>query len=301
MRFRLDRALSVHVASPLTLLFGDRSAIPILMYHSIKHEQQSSVHPYYRTTTPPPLFNKQLRFLQREGYMTCSLEYAVNRLQGQVSSTDKLVVITFDDGYGDFYRHAFPALQRCGFTATVFLPTASIGESPIQFKGKDCMTWPQVRELHRNGIQFGSHTVNHPQLRTLSIQAIDNELLQSKRTIEDKLGCPVTSFAYPYAFPQTDSDFKAQLKNSLRRAGYDHGVCTNIGRANRKSEPLFLERLPVNSGDDMLFFAAKLNGAYDWIAKVQYLSKRARIPAFRPAEATKSIVPKHFPEVQKPS
>jgi peptidoglycan/xylan/chitin deacetylase (PgdA/CDA1 family) len=252
------------------------------MYHGIEHEQHSSIHPYYRTTTPPLLFDEQLRFLQREGYMSCSLEYAVNRLQVQVSSTDKLVVITFDDGYCDFYRHAFPVLQRCGFTATVFLATAYIGQSPIQFKGKECMTWPQVRELHRNGIQFGSHTVNHPQLRALSMQAIDNELLQSKRTIEDKLGCPVTSFAYPYAFPQTDSDFKAQLRNSLLSAGYDNGVCTVIGRANRKSEPLFLERLPVNSGDDRLFFAAKLNGAYDWMAKVQYASKMIEILAFSP-------------------
>jgi peptidoglycan/xylan/chitin deacetylase (PgdA/CDA1 family) len=295
MRFRFDRALSLHVVSPLTLLYGDRPAIPILMYHNIEHDQQSSVHPYYRTTTPPPLFEEQLRFLQREGYTSCSLECAVNQLQVQVSSTDKRVVITFDDGYGDFYRHAFPLLQRCGFTATVFLATAYIGESPIQFKGKDCMTWPQVRELNRNGIQFGSHTVNHPQLRALSMQAIDSELLQSKRTIEDQLGCPVTSFAYPYAFPQTDSDFKAQLRNSLRRAGYDNGVCTVIGRANRNSDPLFMERLPVNSGDDRRFFAAKLNGAYDWMAKLQYVSKMTRIPAFRPAEATK-----YFPEVQRP-
>lgn len=299
MRYRFDRSLSLHVVSPLTLLYGNRPAIPILMYHSIEHEQQSSIHPYYRTTTPPSLFDEQLRFLQQEGYRTCSLEYAANQLQVQVSSTDKLVVITFDDGYGDFYRHAFPVLQSCGFTATVFLATAYIGESPIQFKGKDCMTWAQIRELQRNGIRFGSHTVTHPQLRNLSMQAIENELLQSKGTIEDKMGCPVTSFAYPYAFPQTDRDFKAQLRNSLLRAGYDNGVCTGIGRANRKSERLFLERLPVNSGDDKLFFAAKLNGAYDWMAKVQYVSKVTRIPAFRPAETTKSIVSKHFPEGQR--
>jgi len=276
MRFRFDRSFSLHVVSPLTLLYANRPAIPILMYHSIRDEQQSSVHPYYRTTTPPALFDEQLRFLQREGYMSCSLEYAVNQLQVQVSRANKLVVITFDDGYGDFYRHAFPVLQRRGFTATVFLATAYIGENPIQFRGRDCMTWPQVRELHRNGIQFGSHSVNHPQLRTLSMQAIDDELLQSKRTIEDELGGPVTSFAYPYAFPQTDADFKAQLRNSLQKAGYDNGVCTVIGRATPNSDPFFMERLPVNSGDDTQFFVAKLNGAYDWMAKVQYISKMAR-------------------------
>jgi peptidoglycan/xylan/chitin deacetylase (PgdA/CDA1 family) len=301
MKFRPDRFLSVHVVSFLRFLYGNQPAIPVLMYHSIAPEQQSAVHPYYRTTTPPALFDQHLRFLQQQGYMSCSLTDAITQLREPVSTTGKPVVITFDDGFGDFYHNAFPILQRHGFTATVFLPTAYIGENPIPFNGKDCMTWQQVRELHRKGVKFGSHTVHHPQLRSLSLQAIDTELLESKSTIEDKLGCPVTSFAYPYAFPQTDSNFKEQLRDSLRRAGYDNGVCTVLGRANRKSDPLFLERLPVNCGDDNRLFAAKLSGAYDFMAKLQYVSKMTRIPAFRPVQATKPIVSKHFPEVPRPS
>ena len=61
-----------------------------------------------------------------------------------------------------------------------------------------------------------SHTVTHPQLRELSSHAVNEEIVDSKQTIEEKLGCEVDSFAYPYAFPQADTDFTKMLRNSLR-------------------------------------------------------------------------------------
>ncbi len=64
-------------------------------------------------------------------------------------------------------------------------------------------------------------------------------------------------------------------------AGYQNGVCTIVGRAKRSSEPLFMERLPVNSCDDAALFAAKLAGAYDWIATSQYISKVGKAAARR--------------------
>ena len=76
----------------------------------------------------------------------------------------RAVVITFDDGFRDFYTAAFPVMQEHQFTATVFLPTAFIGEDRRSFKGAECLTWEEVRRLRRAGVQFGSHTVNHPRL-----------------------------------------------------------------------------------------------------------------------------------------
>ena len=100
--------------------------------------------------------------------------------------------------------------------------------------------------------------------------------MNSKKAIEEKLGSAVDSFAYPFAFPQTEPEFKKMLVDSLQQAGYKNGVCTVVGRANRRSEPFFMERLPVNSCDDTALFNAKLVGAYDWISKFQHLSKLAK-------------------------
>ena len=61
----------------------------------------------------------------------------------------------------------FPCWSGFGFTATMFLPTASIGDRPVVFNRRECMTWAEVRELQQRGISFGSHTVTHPQLHGL--------------------------------------------------------------------------------------------------------------------------------------
>jgi peptidoglycan/xylan/chitin deacetylase (PgdA/CDA1 family) len=277
MDLRLDRFATLYLVSPFMRLVSEKQlSIPILMYHSITEEDESGMHAYYRTATSPATFAAQLEYLHTEGYTTCSLAQAIDYLQPEAQIAAKLVVITFDDGYRDFYRHAFPVLKQYSFSATVFLPTAYIRENSVPFKGKGCLTWAEVRELNKHGILFGSHTVTHPQLRELSVLAINDEIVNSKKTIEEKLGCAVDSFAYPYAFPQTETEFKKMLRDSLHRAGYQNGVCTIVGRANHRSHPLFMERLPVNSCDDAALFNAKLAGAYDWISKSQYVAKMAK-------------------------
>ena len=186
------------------------------------------------------------------------------------------MVITFDDGYFDFYSEAFPVLNRFGFTATMFLPTGFIADRVMAFKGRDCLTWSNVRELQKYGIQFGSHTVTHPQLRTLARAEIERELMDSKKTIEDRTGCGTESFAYPFAFPQVATEFKKLLRESLEKAEYRNGVCTIVGRASASSDPLFLERLPLNDLDDEPFLRAKLGGAYDWVRSLQSIAQRTR-------------------------
>jgi peptidoglycan/xylan/chitin deacetylase (PgdA/CDA1 family) len=299
MSFRFDRFATLYIVNPLRQrVSSDGWSIPILMYHRISDDAETGVHPYYRTSTSPQQFASQMKYLHENGYRTASLPEIVSQLQGKAAVVDNRVVITFDDGYRDFYQHAFPVLSQYGFSATVFLPTAYIGDHPVQFMGKDCLTWAEVRELNNHGILFGSHTVTHPQLRELSVPAIKVEIGNSKAMIEEKLGSAVRSFAYPYAFPQTDSDFTEMLRDSLRSAGYQNGVCTIVGRAKRSSEPLFLERLPVNSCDDRALFNAKLAGAYDWISTSQYLTKMVKARLRSSVGGTKRSISKDFPAVQ---
>jgi peptidoglycan/xylan/chitin deacetylase (PgdA/CDA1 family) len=241
------------------------------MYHNIAAVDESDRSPYYRTATVPQIFAAQMSHLAANGYTSISLEQLVSG-----AAPTKAFVLTFDDGYRDFYLNAHPILYRLGFKATVFLPTAYIGETAKQFKGHDCMTWSEVRELRALGVVFGSHTVNHPQLRNLTWPKIAGELEHSKRTIEDKLGCgTVDSFAYPFAFPEAHASFARELHRLLIRTGYKRGVCTNVGRATRKDDPLFLKRLPINSCDDLELFRAKLQGGYDWVSRPQRWRKNA--------------------------
>jgi len=271
--FRADRFVTLYVFQPLRRLRAQGTRIPILMYHGISDFDDSRRHPYYRTLTAPRVFDQHLKFLHDNGYRTTSLSDAVRCLRGSEPDTKKTVVITFDDGFQDFYTNAFPTLGRYGFSATMFLPTAYIDRYVRKFNDVECLTWSQVRELQNAGMQFGSHTVTHPQLKNLDLKNLEDEIRCSKQRIEEELGSPVTSFAYPYAFPETDVPFRQQLGELLEKNGYENGVSTIIGTADRAGDRFFLKRLPMNSCDDLRLLKAKLEGGYDWLHTLQYASK----------------------------
>jgi peptidoglycan/xylan/chitin deacetylase (PgdA/CDA1 family) len=275
MALRIDRLTTLYLVDPiLRRTSAGKSSVSILMYHSIADEDESVAHPYYRTATAPAVFAAQMESLHRDGFAVTGLAEAIRRCYEP--DTAKTVVITFDDGFRNFYTNAFPVLDRYGFTATMFLPTAHIGDSILTFKGKDCLCWSEVCELQKHGISFGSHTVTHPQLYECDAESIKRQIVGSKQAIEQKLGTPVQSFSYPYAFPEADAGFKKRLRAELHQAGYENGVCTTVGRPGPASDPFFLKRLPVNSDDDSQLFLAKLAGSYDWLGKPQYLVKMAK-------------------------
>lgn len=271
---RPDRIATLYFFHPLQRLLRRSSAgIPILMYHSISENPEVRGSAYFHTCTAPQVFREHLELLARNGYKTISLGETVRKLKEGTRTTEKLVVLTFDDGYQDFCTEAFPILSAFGYTATVFLPTAYIGDNPRQFNGTTCLTWNQVLELQKAGVEFGSHTMTHPQLTTLPAPEVERELRSSKEEIENRLGVPVASFSYPYAFPETNRSFIRELSGALKGVGYKRGVSTIVGRATRTDNPLFLKRLPANSDDDPQFFQTKLEGAYDWLHTLQYASK----------------------------
>jgi peptidoglycan/xylan/chitin deacetylase (PgdA/CDA1 family) len=255
---------------------SNKVALPILMYHGISGDPEPGVSNYYRTNTSPALFEQHLRCLNSKGFRSVNLDEAVRLLQQDWPKEGKFVAITFDDGFRDFCDVAFPLLKTYGHVATVYLPTGFIGESRRSFKGKECLTWQEVRDLHAQGIQFGSHTVNHPVLYESSWREIENQLAFSKEKMEQELGEKITSFAYPYAFPQQDRRFTGAFKKLLKEQGYRHCVTTRIGRVQIGDDLFSLKRLPLNSGDDQPLLLAKLSGAFDWLAYPQSWFKSAR-------------------------
>jgi len=281
---RLDRLVTLGVVNPVRRAsaffpaqargYGSgRRTLPILMYHSISDDRQPGVAPYYRTVTTPRRFAEQMRLLQDCGWRGVSLAEGLAAWCGlaEDATAEKRVAVTFDDGFDDFRTAAAPILHACGFGATMFLPTAYISEdaSPRHFCGRDCLNWTEVRRLHAEGIEFGSHTFSHPRLVDLGWEEIEAEIALSKSEIEARLGHAITSFSYPFSFPQADTDFCGRLREILGRAGYRACVTTEIGCAGSGDDPYRLRRLPVNDDDDPALFAAKLGGDYNWLAGPQ--------------------------------
>jgi len=281
---RLDRLLTLHFFYSVIGLSRRSSdlKIPILMYHSIARDVDDNVHPYYRTVTTPETFEMQMEFLSQSGYEVLTLSKAVGLLQYEFNcairkSPDHLrrqVVITFDDGFQDFYSTAFPILERFGFKATVFLTSGLIGRTFLT--GRECLRAVEIRELAEKGTEFGSHTINHPQLKGLPMDEIIHELAGSKASIEDIIGSKVSLFSYPYGFPEEDGEFIRKLGSLLIKESYSAGVTTSIGLSRVGDSALFLKRLPINDCDDRQLFRAKLEGGYDWLYTGQLTYKRLR-------------------------
>jgi peptidoglycan/xylan/chitin deacetylase (PgdA/CDA1 family) len=267
MFLRLDRLLTLYFMGPIGKRFFSQKGvrIPILMYHSISDEKEKG-HPYFWINTSPDRFAEQMKFLHDNGYKVISLSSAVDLITQNLEApiaelsvpesdnrnphsnflsptthhpSSSYVVLTFDDGYQDFYTHAFRMLKQYEFTATVYLPTAFIGDSKTGLKGKKHLKWGEIRELQSKGIEFGSHTVNHPQLYDLEWKKIEFELKSSKKVIEDNTGQEAKSFSYPYKFPEQDDQFINKIKNSCQSAGYKNGVNTRIGTIHKGNEFFF--------------------------------------------------------------
>lgn len=271
---RLDRMITVYLSAPIGRLARRNSdnCVPILAYHSISDNLFGYSHPYYQINTTREVFSLQMRWLRNAGYQTLDL----SELTGEFFAGGELakkIVITFDDGYRDFLTEAWPVMQQCGFSGTVFLATDRIQDNSRRVEGADYLTWQDVRDLQAQGVSFGSHTVSHADLRSLGPEQIDYELGYSKEFIEQKLGVPVRSFAYPFPFPEEDRHFVRYLVDTLKNHGYQNAVSTIIGRARGGPDQFFLPRLPVNSWDDVEFLQAKLQGGYDWLHWPQWAHK----------------------------
>lgn len=284
---RFDRLLTLYFFCPL-LKFKQRSNEPriaILMYHSVSKPNGTFSRPYYEVCTSPETFETHMKFLYENNYQVISLLQVLNLLNqpGALNKHNKsykpvkpYVVLTFDDGFRDFYTQAAPVLQKYGFTASVFLPTAYIGDEGKRkrFNGKMCLTWNEVRRLTEQGFSFGSHTVTHPKLIEFTRREIEYELCHSMEVIKKNTGLPTDTFCYPYSFPQQNRIFLNTLSSIMQECGYQVALTTKIGTICPENVSLFLPRIPVNDFDDNIFLARKLDGSYDWTQKLQSLYKR---------------------------
>lgn len=277
---RLDRLATLLFFHPLVRrITGGRGRTSVLMYHSVSDVPEEGIHPYYRINTTPGQFEEQMRFLKESDCDVVPLRDVAQTAATGARSARTRVAITFDDGYRDFLTSAFPVLQKYGFSSSVFLPTAFIGDTPKIFKGKECLSWSEVRELQNAGVDFGSHTISHPQLHSIGVSEVEREVRESKLTIEQKLGFEVDGFSYPYAFPEGDGAFRLRLRKTLEESGYTYGVSTILGTVRPGEDVFFLKRLPVNLLDDARLLRAKIEGGYDWLHSLQYAAKLLKTKA----------------------
>jgi peptidoglycan/xylan/chitin deacetylase (PgdA/CDA1 family) len=205
--------------------------IPVLMYHSI------STNPKDGNCVSEEQFEKEMEWLYSQNYHTLNMDELYQALVQGALVPDKPILITFDDGYPDNYKTAWPILKQYGFRATFFIITNNIGAASID--------WSQLKDLISQGNSIGSHSVHHYDLSILSYKQQESELGKSKQILEDNLGIKIKAFCYP------SGQYNETTLKLLSELGYTLSFTTKPGRVYLGDNQFELRRVRVWGG--MLF------------------------------------------------
>jgi peptidoglycan/xylan/chitin deacetylase (PgdA/CDA1 family) len=213
--------------------------VPVLMYHSVSEQPPASTR---RLSVHPDQFAGQLRLLRSRGFTALSFGDYAKALTAGSPLPERAVVLTFDDGYADFHDNAFPLLSEHGFTATVFMTTGWMADAGPHAAGRPLdrmLSWRQVHELDRAGIEIGAHSHSHAQLDQLGGPELEAELRRSKELLDAHTAAPVTTLAYPFGYSS------ARVRAAAAATGYRHAAAVANRLPSTHPDPLALPRLTV--------------------------------------------------------
>jgi peptidoglycan/xylan/chitin deacetylase (PgdA/CDA1 family) len=237
----------------------------VLCYHSVNPS------PGYLSLSPD-LFDEHLAWLGDH----CQVVTLDELVAGPGPTGGPYVAITFDDGYADNHTHALPLLAARGMTASFFVAVGFLERDDEvmahlsevwETEGEQLrpLSWREVGELRAEGMSVGSHTWSHRNLARLSIDEAERDLRRSREVLEERLGEPVRTIAYPWG--KLGRHVTAETFTAAGRAGYELGLIS-LPRAVRDSDgALRVARLGVGN-ESVERLAAKVTGAIDWHAYV---------------------------------
>ena len=227
--------------------------LPILMYHRIADTGAAQT---ARWRLAPALFEAQLRCLREHDFYSITLEDWARAIGNHTPLRGRPVLMTFDDGYMDFYAYAWPLLKCYGFSATVFLVTDRVGQAnrwdSDAGEQVPLMDWRQISELQAEGVQFGSHSASHRPLTGLSPEEIVDEVSRSRAALQRRLGTTVRAFAFPYG------DFDPVVEHLVGASGYVYGLSCRPGFSGWQDSLLALPRIEISGATDLQEFKRRL-------------------------------------------
>ena len=207
----------------------DPDGVLILEYHLVQDEELPE-NDVYRVSVKD--FLEQLDYLAEKGYTTISIRDFLRAKKGLETLPAKPVILTFDDGYKSNYSVLLPILEERKLKATIFMPTNFIGEERY-------MSWAELKDIQKRGVEIGSHTANHLDLEELTPQEVRDELRLSKLLMEWNGMETIYTFSYPHG-----ANIEG-IEDILKEEEYLAAVTGDAGINTASTNPYFLKRVQI--------------------------------------------------------
>ncbi len=203
------------------------------MYHQLSELGKGAPLLDLTWTVSPQNFQAQMNWLAQQGYRTVTFPQVVAYLKHAQPLPSRPVLITFDDGWLQGYTEAFPVLRQHSFSATYFVYTDAMGRP-------SSISWEQLQEMSKAGMDVGSHTLSHPHLRQLGTDQAFREIAESRSILERRLNRPVTTFDYPFG------EYDSSTVELVKRAGFESAVTIAPGFKQSLEGVFTLRRIRVS-------------------------------------------------------
>ncbi len=222
------------IPSPTWVAQGpDQVEVPILMFHHIAISPIGS-----RYYVPPSVFEDEIKLLHNWGYTSITTSMLVEAITKGTSLPPRPVILTFDDANEDNYTNAFPIMKKYGMTGVLYLPYDFIGTP-------NYLTADQVKEMAAAGWEVGSHSLSHPDLKSVDQTQLRAEIVDSRKKLQELLGMPILTFAYPFG------DVGSGDVDYVKFAGYIAAMGASGFTANQGIGNLYLlQRCEIKGSDD---------------------------------------------------
>jgi peptidoglycan/xylan/chitin deacetylase (PgdA/CDA1 family) len=219
--------------------------VPLLMYHYIRANPNPRDRVGYNLSVTPQNFEDQMKWAHDHGFFTISMTDLYQAIAAGRPLDSHAFILTFDDGYADFYTAALPVLKRYDFTATNYIVPGFVGRPGY-------MTWQQVLRLDQISFNIGAHTLTHPDLTRESPSVAQAQVAGSKAELESRLGHRVDDFCYP------SGRYNAAVVAMVRQAGFRDATTTTFGTFESAGTALYWPRVRIEGNNKLADFAGRL-------------------------------------------
>ncbi len=216
----------------MNALYGPCVRLPVLMYHHIQTKEAATADKQTALTVYTDIFRNQMQYLKDRGYNIVTMNDLIGFFDSGAAIPPKSVLLTFDDGYQDFYTDAYPILSQLGFHATMFVPTGLM-ENP------DYLTWSEISGM--NGIiLFANHTWSHKNVR-VSTSTMQYEISTADTQLSQHGFNSPKVFAYPYGLDT------GKAESYLASLGYKAAFTTVSGNILCNKQRFALPRIRIGN------------------------------------------------------